>query len=289
MSGTAVGVDFAVAERPEPAMAEPRAESPTVVMARNHMPKLPVRPTVPVEPGTPWINDPYGNALRTGRGPLFLRRLSHPDRPDGFGDEHVLPLDVERWCAPPDAADTNVLRRCTGSVLDVGCGPGRMVAALAARGVPALGVDLSRDAVTRTRHSGGAAIQRSAFDRLPGEGRWGTVLLMDGNIGIGGDPVALLRRMRELIAPGGLLLAEAAPKDVDERLTVRVEDAHGHHGRPFPWARLGTTALLNAADSADWILTGRWTAAGRPFVELRRRRANHPDAQPPIAERPHHS
>ncbi|MDF2271928.1 class I SAM-dependent methyltransferase [Streptomyces coacervatus] len=253
------------------------------------MPTLPVHPTVPVEPGTPWINDPYGNALRTGRGPLFLRRLSHPDRPDGFGEEHVLQLDVERWCAPPDTADTSVLRRCTGSVLDVGCGPGRMVAALAARGVPALGVDLSRDAVKRTRHSGGAAIQRSAFDRLPGEGRWGTALLMDGNIGIGGDPVALLRRMRELIAPGGLLLAEAAPEDMDERLIVRVEDAHGHHGRPFPWARLGTTALLNAADSADWIPAGRWTAGGRPFVELRRRRANHLDAQHPIIERPHHS
>ncbi|MEV6113345.1 class I SAM-dependent methyltransferase [Streptomyces sp. NPDC052109] len=253
------------------------------------MPTLPVRPTAPVGPGTPWIDDPYAHALRTGRGPLFLRRLSHPDPPDGFGEEHVLPLDVERWCAPADAADTSVLRRCTGSVLDVGCGPGRMVAALAARGVRALGVDLSRDAVKRTRRSGGAAIQRSAFDRLPGEGRWRTVLLMDGNIGIGGDPVALLRRMRELVAPGGLLLAEAAPQDVDQRLTVRVEDAHGHHGRPFPWARLGTTALLYAADSAGWVLTGRWTAEGRPFVELRRRRADHPDARPPITERPHHS
>ncbi|KUN03558.1 hypothetical protein AQI95_24055 [Streptomyces yokosukanensis] len=289
MSGTVVGIDSAVAERPEPAVAEPRAENPTVVRARKRMATLPVRPAVSVEPGAPWIDDPYAHALRTGRGPLFLRRLAQPDHPEGFGEEHMLPLDVERWCAPPDAADTSVLRRCTGSVLDVGCGPGRMVAALAARGVPALGVDLSRDAVKRTRRSGGAAIRRSAFDRLPGEGRWGTVLLMDGNIGIGGDPVALLRRMRELVAPGGVLLAEAVPQDVDQRLTVRVEDAHGHHGRPFPWARLGTTALLNAADSAGWTPTGRWTCEGRPFAELRRRRANHPDAQPSNTERPHHS
>ncbi|WP_435866688.1 class I SAM-dependent methyltransferase [Streptomyces yokosukanensis] len=289
MSGTVVGIDSAVAERPEPAVAEPRAENPTVVRARKRMATLPVRPAVSVEPGAPWIDDPYAHALRTGRGPLFLRRLAHPDHPDGFDEEYTLPLDVERWCAPPDAADTSVLRRCTGSVLDVGCGPGRMVAALAARGVPALGVDLSRDAVKRTRRSGGAAIRRSAFDRLPGEGRWGTVLLMDGNIGIGGDPVALLRRMRELVAPGGVLLAEAVPQDVDQRLTVRVEDAHGHHGRPFPWARLGTTALLNAADSAGWTPTGRWTCEGRPFAELRRRRANHPDAQPSNTERPHHS
>ena len=36
-------------------------------------------------------------------------------------------------------------------------------------------------------------LERSVFDRVPGAGRWRTALLLDGNIGIGGDPVALLR------------------------------------------------------------------------------------------------
>jgi hypothetical protein len=93
---------------------------------------------------------------------------------------------------------------------------------------------------------------------------------MDGNVGIGGDPTVLLTRLRDLVRPGGRLLAEATGQDVDERLTVRVEDAHGRHGRPFPWARVGTTALLHAAEAVGWILTGRWTAGGRPFVELHR-------------------
>src|SRR5207247_2551989 len=101
-------------------------------------------------------------------------------------------------------------------------------------------------------------------------GRWGTALLMDGNVGIGGDPAALLTRLRGLLRPGGCLLAEAAPQDVDERLIVRVEDAEGRHGRPFPWARVGTTALLHVAEATGWILTGRWTSCDRPFVELRR-------------------
>ncbi|MEU6507875.1 methyltransferase domain-containing protein [Streptomyces sp. NPDC046942] len=283
MTGTAVGTDTVVAEWPDAVTTELRSKPPTAGAAGKHLPR-PAEPATPGSPGAPWTDDPYAHALRTGRGPLFLRRLSHSDHPDGFGEKHTLPLDVERWCAPADGADTTVLRRCMGSVLDVGCGPGRLVAALAARGVPALGVDLSRDAVQRTRRSGGAAIRRSVFDHLPGEGRWGTVLLLDGNIGIGGDPVALLRRLRQLAAPGGLLLAEAAPQDVDARLTVRVEDAHGHHGRPFSWARLGTTALLYAARSAGWIQTGRWTAEGRPFVELRRPHAEHPDTQAPITE-----
>ncbi|MET8982796.1 class I SAM-dependent methyltransferase [Streptomyces sp. NPDC004539] len=212
-----------------------------------------------------WTEDLYGRALRTGRGPLFLRRVSpHPAEA-----AELLPLDVERFCAPPDTADEGVLRRCEGPVLDVGCGPGRLVTALAAAGVPALGVDVSPAAVARTRRHGAAALRRSVFDRLPREGRWSTALVMDGNIGIGGDPAALLARLRELLRPGGRLLAETAVLDVDERLVVRVEDGHGLHGRPFPWAHVGTTALLRAAEAAGWVPTGRWTTDDRAFLELR--------------------
>ena len=34
---------------------------------------------------------------------------------------------------------------------------------------------------------------------MPGEGAWDTVLLADGNIGIGGDPAALLRRCAQML------------------------------------------------------------------------------------------
>ncbi|MEU5045050.1 methyltransferase domain-containing protein [Streptomyces griseorubiginosus] len=217
-------------------------------------------------PAQTWTDDLYGRALHAGRGPLFLRCVT--PRPDAA--TALLPLDVERFCAAPDAADTAVLHRCRGPVLDVGCGPGRLVAALAAMGVPALGVDVSPAAVACTRRYGGNALRRSVFDRLPREGRWTTALLMDGNVGIGGDPTALLARLRRLIRPGGRLLAEAAPQDVDERLVVRVEDGDGRHGRPFPWARVGTAALLRAADATGWLSTGSWTTDGRAFQELSR-------------------
>lgn len=261
----ATDMESPVAEPVEPGVG-PHPQTVIPLPARLGAPTQPAERLAPAEPGEPWTDDPYARALRTGRGPLYLRRMA----PLAPGAAELLPLDVERWCAAPDTADTGVLRRCTGPVLDVGCGPGRLVAALAVRGVPALGVDISPVAVARTRRHGGAALRRSVFDRLPSEGRWGTVLLMDGNVGIGGDPVALLVRMRSLVRPGGRLLVEAAGDDVDERLTVRVEDAHGRHGRPFAWARVGTTALRDAADASGWTLTGRWTADGRPFVELHR-------------------
>jgi SAM-dependent methyltransferase len=218
------------------------------------------------EPGEPWTADPYSRALRVGQGMLYLRRLA----PQREAAAELLPLDIERFCAAPDAADLEVLLRCIGPVLDVGCGPGRLVSALARRGVPALGVDISPAAVARTRHQGGTALRRSVFERLPREGRWGSVLLMDGNVGIGGDPAALLARLRDLPSPGGLLLVEADPEDLDERLTVLVEDAYGRHGHPFPWARVGATALLRATHATGWTLTARWTTLGRSFLELRR-------------------
>ncbi|MEU0083200.1 methyltransferase domain-containing protein [Streptomyces sp. NPDC006274] len=207
-----------------------------------------------------WQADPYTDALRTGRGPLYLRR------PDGW----LLPLEVERWCADPDTADGTVLARSHGAVLDIGCGPGRLVAALAARGRTVLGIDVSAAAVARTIRIGGSALRRSVFDPLPREGSWDTALLIDGNIGIGGDPRALLSRVARLVAPGGLLLAETAPLDVDESVRVRVFDGIATEGTPFPWARVGTKALLRHGRSAGWALRDEWGVGARRFVALGR-------------------
>ncbi|WP_406409034.1 class I SAM-dependent methyltransferase [Streptomyces sp. NBC_01643] len=217
----------------------------------------------------PWAAaDTYAAALRAGRGPLFLRR------DDGW----LLPLEVERWCARADPVDLDVLDRCEGTVLDVGCGPGRLVAELAARGRTALGIDVSEAAVDHTARLGGPALRRSVFEPLPGEGRWGTVLLMDGNVGIGGDPHALLERVAVLLAPGGLLIAETAPVDIDERVHVHLTDARATVGAPFPWARLGTPALHRYAQG--WERAAQWAVGGRRFAALRNRNASS-SAEPP--------
>ena len=197
----------------------------------------------------------YEEALRRPGTGLLLRTACG----------RALPLQVERWCGTPDVADEELLRRCRGPVLDIGCGPGRLTIALAERGIPVLGVDISRTAVTRVRDAGACALRRSVFDPLPGQGRWVTALLADGNIGIGGYPDELLRRCARLLAPGGRLLIEAEPDDVDERLTAWLEHADGRRGPAFPWARLGVGALIKLAAAAGLHHREGWSHAW-PFV-----------------------
>ncbi|HEY2832538.1 MAG TPA: class I SAM-dependent methyltransferase [Sporichthyaceae bacterium] len=184
-------------------------------------------------------------------------------------DGEALPFDVRRWLRTPDAADETVLARCHGPTLDIGCGPGRLVAALAVRGIPALGVDVAPAAIALTRSRGGLALRRSVFERMPGAGRWHCAVVADGNIGIGGDVGGLLTRIRELLAPGGRALIEVEPTDTDRRLEVEVTAPDGRAVGAFPWARIGAPALRRVALDCGFRQRSGWHCDGRHFVELR--------------------
>ncbi|MEV7550560.1 class I SAM-dependent methyltransferase [Amycolatopsis sp. NPDC089917] len=155
-------------------------------------------------------------------------------------------LPVDRWTAIPCDGDDVLLDACDGPTLDVGCGPGRLTAALTERGVASLGVDISATAVRLTHARGAAALHRDVFDRLPGEGRWRHILLADGNIGIGGDPLRLLTRMAELVGDGGTLIVELDPPGRgirQDRVRLRPDDG----GAWFTWAWVGVEAIAELA------------------------------------------
>lgn len=183
-------------------------------------------------------------------------------------DGTVLPLELGRWHEAPGSEELALLDRVRAPVVDLGCGPGRHVVALGERGVPALGVDAAPGAVDAARARGALVLERSVFDRLPGAGRWGTVLLLDGNIGIGGDPVALLARARALLRAGGRVLAELAPPGaVTRSLSVRLE-RDGVPGPAFPWAVVACDGIAGVAAAAGLAVAEVWEGSGRWFSQL---------------------
>ncbi|CAM3570359.1 methyltransferase domain-containing protein [Nocardioides zeicaulis] len=164
--------------------------------------------------------------------------------------EEPTALPVDLWSRTADGHDLALVGLCCGPTLDVGCGPGRLTAALAAAGHVALGIDVVEAAVALTRERGASAVRRDVFARVPGEGRWATALLADGNIGIGGDPVALLHRLRRLLAPGGRVVVEVEGPGVGTARGWASLEAPGHRSRPFRWATLGVDDLAGVARSA---------------------------------------
>ncbi len=203
---------------------------------------------------------PYERSLIDGE-PL---RLWHEDG-------RVVALDIERWLAAADQVDADVLTRATVPVLDVGCGPGRILAHLTDRGMLSLGIDIAATAVSLTRGRGLNALRRNIFARLPGEGRWGSVLLLDGNIGIGGDPATLLERARQLLVPTGRVIVETHPdRHVDEQCTVRFTHTGEPIGPSFPWAHVGLDALSRYGELAGFTIIETWTARARAFAVLQR-------------------
>jgi SAM-dependent methyltransferase len=207
---------------------------------------------------TPTASDLYGLALEDTTATLCARR------PDGT----ITPLALGRWLGGLTPADGAVLDRARSPVLDVGCGPGRHVLALARRGHLALGVDIAPTAVRLARLRGARVIEASVFARIPGAGTWGSALLLDGNIGIGGEPGALLARLRQLLRPAGEVLVELAPPGVvatSERIRLEVD---GRRSRSFAWAYVGTDAIAAVARTAGFAVPERWEHERRWFARL---------------------
>ena len=187
-------------------------------------------------------------------------------------DGQATPLRIAHWTGQADEVERRHLARVDGPVLDIGCGPGRLVVALAERGVPALGVDASPVAIGEAHGRRAAALVRSVFDHVPGIGRWRTALLFDGNIGIGGDPTTLLTRVAELVVAGGTALVETGPPgQALERFGARVE-RDGEVTPWFPWAHVGAPALVALAGSCGFDHRSTEHDRGRWFVDLERRR-----------------
>ena len=188
------------------------------------------------------------------------------------GDRHHLP--IARWLGgeasthEDRAADEALLGLCSGPTVDLGCGPGRFTVALADRGVPSLGIDVSATAVEMTVQRGGKAIHGDVFETPRRHGAWAHVLLADGNIGIGGNPLRMLARARQLLAPRGTVVAEVEVGDAEVRNERRRWETHHSVTGWFPWSRVGADAVHALAGASGFAVTSTADVSGRHLVTL---------------------
>jgi hypothetical protein len=115
------------------------------------------------------------------------------------------------------------------------------------------------------RRRGADVMHASVFGDLP-SARWQSALLLDGNIGIGADPVVLLRRVRELLRPGGDVLVEL---DTDEPgiRTLRFELATADlHSRPFMWTLVGLEGIASLAVTTGYDIADVRDDGSRSFA-----------------------
>ena len=93
-----------------------------------------------------------------------------------------------------------------GSVLEVGCGPGLMLAAFKRRGWRVLGIERNEEAAELGRRSHQVEIVSTPLEALPADARFDLILMFQVLEHIG-EPVSLLCECAKRLAPGGRLIA----------------------------------------------------------------------------------
>lgn len=178
-------------------------------------------------------------------------------------------VDVRWWrrvpnaLAPPDVAVLDTI--VDGPVLDVGCGTGRHVQTLRARGVEANGIDTCPAAIQLARDAGVPCGLADVWAYRPDK-PYATVLALGGSLGIAGHSGRLddfLVLLRSFLSPGGSLVLGS----VDWRTSTGSHVEHAppisgrypgdgkrrlHYGpmtsRWFDWARIDPDLLTTHAE-----------------------------------------
>ncbi|MEU8007229.1 class I SAM-dependent methyltransferase [Catellatospora sp. NPDC049111] len=166
----------------------------------------------------PDTGDAFGQALLAAVNSVGLPTVAYviTERDDGF----VSVRDACHFFAPIGGDDTEneVLGLARGRVLDAGCGAGRHAKHLTSRGVNVLGMDASAGAVEVCRRRCVTAVLGSIYDPPP-LGRFDTILLLGGNLGLLGSPQLaprMLASLSSLAADGAQILAEGFDPTITE-------------------------------------------------------------------------
>lgn len=158
-----------------------------------------------------------------------------------------------------------VMGRQPERVLDLGCGEGWLLRALAERGFDAVGVDGDATLVEAARVAGSSPVHVASYEELVEAkvdiGRDYDLICANFSL-LHQDIIPLLAAMNALLVPGGALVIQTLhPWSVaagDYQDGWREETFDGFQGKwqPMPWYFRTLSSWLNALDMAGLQLTG---------------------------------
>jgi RimJ/RimL family protein N-acetyltransferase len=226
----------------------------------------------------PWAEgDAWGRALADHHSGRYVPRIELETgdgrvglamRPDWFFRTY------DEW----DWWDRELLPLVTaGPVLDLGAGAGRAALWFQDRGFDVTAVDNSPRAVRVCRDRGVADVRVADLNDPPGDRLWGAVLLLCGNLGLGGSYSgvrALLTRLAELCAPGAILIGDTVePRNAPKcRLRIRYRDV------ATPWwgqYNIPVAEIATIVEDTGWTLDKHLVDGLDHAVLLRRNARSH--------------
>ncbi|WP_085648914.1 MULTISPECIES: bifunctional 2-polyprenyl-6-hydroxyphenol methylase/3-demethylubiquinol 3-O-methyltransferase UbiG [unclassified Pseudomonas] len=158
-----------------------------------------------------------------------------------------------------------VMGRQPERVLDLGCGEGWLLRALAERGVDALGVDGDPTLIEAAREAGSSPAQVASYEDLVEAkvdiGRDYDLICANFSL-LHQDIIPLLAAMNALLVPGGALVIQTlhpwsvAAGDYQDGWREETFDGFKGQWQPMPWYFRTLSSWLNALDMAGLQLTG---------------------------------
>ncbi|BBP76097.1 hypothetical protein PHLH7_22010 [Pseudomonas sp. Ost2] len=152
-----------------------------------------------------------------------------------------------------------VLGRQPERVLDLGCGEGWLLRALAQRAINAVGVDGDVTLVEAARAAGSAQVHLASYEELVAAtvdiGRDYELICANFAL-LHQDIIPLLAAMSALLAPGGALVIQtlhpwtAAAGDYQDGWRTETFDGFKGQWQPMPWYFRTLSSWLNALDMA---------------------------------------
>jgi SAM-dependent methyltransferase len=159
-----------------------------------------------------------------------------------------------------------------GPVLDLGAGAGRVSLWLQERGFDVTAIDLSPGAVSVCQARGVRDARVGDLSRPPDDKRWRAILLLCGNLGLGGSwdaSRALLTRLAELATEDAVLIGDTVDPNGAPEVGLRIR----YRGEATPWWRQYNIRVADIPDlvsGTGWRLDRHLVAGGDHAVLLRR-------------------